>query len=273
MIRQNEMKDAILLIAYGACGLQARNSLSAFADRVRGIYPSCSVRWAFSSDRLRERLARARQKTDSVSKALARLEHENFCRIAVQPLQTIAGMEYEQVCSEVAVAAARGGLNCAVGKPLLDSHADQVATADAILAHLPEQRLPGEDVVLMGHGARHRAVASYAALAEQVLARDGRVHVGTMNGAVMLDDILPRLVSARVWLLPLLSVIGRHAVADMAGAQRESWRSRIEAAGHTCCPVLRGMVENAGIAGIWLRHLDCAVQQLGIGTGRKGHPE
>lgn len=267
------MNDAILLIAYGACCVQAQNSLSAFAGMVRASYPSCSVRWAFSSDRLRERLARARQKTDSVAKALSRLEHENFCRIAVQPLQTIAGMEYEQVCNEVAVAAARGGLQCAVGKPLLDSHEDQLATAEAILAHLPGERLPGEDVVLMGHGARHQAVSSYAGLAELVLARDEHVHVGTMNGAVMLDTILPRLASQRVWLLPLLSVIGRHAIGDMAGQQRESWRSRIEAAGHTCCPVLRGIVEYAGIAGIWLRHLDCAVQQLGIGAGQKGHPE
>lgn len=267
------MKDAILLIAYGACGLQARNSLSAFADMVRSAYPSCSVRWAFSSGRLRERLARARQKSDSVAKALSRLEHENFCRIAVQPLQTIAGMEYEQVCNEVAVAAARGGLRCAVGKPLLSSHEDQVATAEAILAHLPVERKPGEDVVLMGHGARHQAVSSYAVLADLVLARDDHVHVGTMNGAVMLEQILPRLVSQRVWLLPLLSVIGRHAVGDMAGPQQESWRSRIEAAGHTCCPVLRGIVEYAGFAGIWLRHLDCAVQQLGIATGPVGHPE
>lgn len=37
-----------------------------------------------------------------------------------------------------------------------------------------------------------------------------------MNGAVSLEDILPRLTSSRVWLMPLLSVVGRHALQDMA---------------------------------------------------------
>lgn len=258
------MKDAILLIAYGACSMQAQASLNAFAARVRGLYPQCSVRWAISSSRLRERLARARQKSDSVGKALTRLGLENFCRIAVQPLQTIAGREYELVCSEVAGTAGQASLECVVGRPLLSSPEDVRAAASALLAHLPDERRQDEDVVVMGHGARHEAVARYAELAQVAGAADPHVHVGTMNGAVMLDDILPRLVSARVWLMPLFSVVGNHAQTDMAGPQRESWRGRIEAAGHTCCPVLRGTVEYEGFAGIWLRHLASAVSQLGF---------
>ncbi|WP_300951933.1 sirohydrochlorin cobaltochelatase, partial [uncultured Desulfovibrio sp.] len=92
-------------------------------------------------------------------------------------------------------------------------------------------------------------------------ALDARVHVGTMGGAMALEYILPRLTSARVWLMPLLSVVGQHALRDMAGDGAQSWRSRIEARHRLCLPVLRGMAEYPGVAGIWLRHLETAVAE------------
>ena len=93
-------------------------------------------------------------------------------------------------------------------------------------------------------------------------ALDARVHVGTMSGALELEALLPRLTSRRVWLMPLLSVVGRHTLEDMAGDAPDSWRSRIEAAGHTCAPVVRGTAEYRAFADIWLRHLEDAVTAL-----------
>jgi hypothetical protein len=66
----------------------------------------------------------------------------------------------------------------------------------------------------------------------------------------------------KVWLLPLLSTIGKHAEQDMAGDHPASWRGRIEAAGLICRPVLKGTVEYAGFAGIWLEHLARAMARL-----------
>ena len=114
----------------------------------------------------------------------------------------------------------------------------------------------------MGHGSRQQAVTAYAALAGAVQALDARVHVGTMSGALELDALLPRLTSRRVWLMPLLSVVGRHTLEDMAGDAPDSWRSRIEAAGHACAPVVRGTAEYRAFADIWLRHLEDAVAAL-----------
>ena len=98
---------------------------------------------------------------------------------------------------------------------------------------------------------------------------DSRVHVGAMNGAVKLESILPNLASRRVWLMPLLSVVGRHALEDMAGENGHSWRSRIEAQGHQCLPVLMGTAEYADVAEIWLRHLEDAVQSLAAGWEKR----
>ena len=180
----------------------------------------------------------------------------------MQPLQTIPGREHAEVCAAVDEVAAQEGLVCRVGAPLLAEPEDVAQAALALKRHLPPERAPGEDVVLMGHGARHAAVARYGDLAQAVSALDPRVHVGTMNGAVVLEDILPRLTSERVWLMPLLSVVGRHALQDMAGEQAQSWRSRIEADGRQCVPVLKGTAEYAGFAEIWLRHLEDAARSF-----------
>ena len=252
------MRRAILLAAFGAATPQGRQALHAFDAMVRERFAGWSVRWAFTSPLLRERLARARQKSDSVRKALLRLGFERYERVAVQPLQAIAGAEHEEVCAACAEAVEELGLSCRVGAPLLAEPADVEAAARALAAHLPEGRLPHEDVVFMGHGARHAGGSRYADLAAAMRKLDARVHVGTMGDAMALTSILPRLTSDRVWLMPLLSVVGQHALRDMAGEGAGSWRSRIEGERRQCVPVLRGLAEYPGVAEIWLRHLETA---------------
>ena len=245
-------------MAFGAGTLQGRQALHAFDGMVRDRFAGWSVRWAYTSSLLRERLAQARQKSDSVRKALRRLRFERYAEVAVQPLQTIAGAEHEEVCVAAAEANALPGMRCQVGAPLLASQADVDAAARALAGHLPQERRPDEDVVLMGHGARHAAGSRYADLARALRELDARVHVGTMGDAMALESILPRLTSARVWLMPLLSVVGQHALRDMAGEGARSWRSRIESENRQCLPVLKGMAEYPGVAEIWLRHLETA---------------
>lgn len=251
-----------MLVAFGAGSAQGQSALRGFDALVRQRYPGMPVRWAYTSLLLRERMAQARQKSDSVFKALRRLALERFEAVAVQPLQTIPGQEHGEVCAAVEDAVAQDGLRCRVGLPLLATDDDVRETAQALVRHLPPERQAAEDVVFMGHGARHAAVSRYADLALAVHGLDPRVHVGAMNGAALLEDILPVLASPRVWLAPLLSVVGRHALEDMAGAGGHSWRSRIEAQGHQCRPVLVGTAEYAGVAEVWLRHLGDAVQSL-----------
>lgn len=257
-----EMKTAILLVAYGTSSPQGRGSLRQFDAWVRERFPGICVRWALSSELLRTRLTRARQKNDSVLKALRRLCLENFTHVAVQPLQIIPGSEHTDVRADADEAGRLDGLHVSIGTPLLACDEDIRAAAQAVLAHLPEERRADEDVVLMGHGSRKQAVTAYATLAGAVQALDARVHVGTMSGALELEALLPRLTSRRVWLMPLLSVVGRHTLEDMAGDAPDSWRSRIEAAGHTCAPVVRGTAEYRAFADIWLRHLEDAVAAL-----------
>jgi len=79
-----EKVPAILLIAYGSCNAVGLAALRRFEERVRMRFPGRTVRWAYTSEHIRTRLAsQVRAKSDSVTKALKRLILERFCPIAM----------------------------------------------------------------------------------------------------------------------------------------------------------------------------------------------
>ena len=257
------MKQGILLAAFGAGNRQGESALQRFDAEARARFSGVSVRWAFTSLSARERLAMERKKTDSVRKALEKMAFERYTSVAVQPLHCIPGQEYGFVLEDARSLSRERNIVVRVGTPLLHSDEDVAAAAAALSRHLPAERGKDEAVVWVGHGARHPATARYDALARAVQRLDPLVHVGTMSDASALPRLLEELrvrPSRHVWLLPLLSVIGRHALRDLAGAETQSWKSRFEAAGIACTPVLKGSAEYSGFIQIWLDHLELALR-------------
>jgi len=205
-------------------------------------------------------------KTDSVRKALEKMGFEKYTHVAVQSLHIIPGAEYEDLLADGEQMRMQKRLqNVVVGSPLLHTDEDVQRAAEAMLRHLPALRQAGDAVVFMGHGTWHSGDSRYEDLSRAVRSRDEGVFIGTMDGSHTIEDILPALKAGafrRVWLLPLLSVVGRHARKDMAGEGPDSWKSHIEAAGFECLPVLVGVAEYPGFVDIWIRHLGEALQML-----------
>lgn len=259
-------KTGILLAAFGSASPLGEAALALFAGKVRAAFPGLPVRWAYTSGHMRDRLAARGKKTDSVKKALCRMGFERYSHVAVQSLHLIPGLEYEALLRETAAAVREGGpAHIAVGTPLLHDAGDMRRAAGALMAHLPEERRPDEAVVCMGHGTWHTGAGSYGALAAEISRSDPLLFLGTLSGRPGIEELLPAVGAAgarTVWLLPLLSIIGNHAEKDMAGRHGASWRSRIEAAGLACRPVLRGTVEYSGFARIWMDHLATALESL-----------
>ncbi len=262
----NDTRYGILLAAYGASSVTAQATLRNFEALVRTQVPNIPVRWAFTSLAMRSRLAKARKKTDSVHKALQRMAFEKFTHVTVQPLHLLAGFEYGEVCKE-ALKTQELFTDLRVGCALLDENCRPDAmehVAKAMLAGLPSERRPHEAVVFMGHGTRHTSDAWYGQLATCVRGLDPYVWLGTMSGSLDLAHVLAELEQhniTTVWLLPLLAVIGSHALNDMAGDDDTSWKSQLMAAGYTCHPVLRGMVEQEGFARLWVQSLERAMRR------------
>lgn len=261
-MRGKEMKTGILLLAYGAANAEAKTGLSGFEALCRSAFPRLTVRWAFTSETLRDRLARQRQKSDSTVKALMRFHYERFAAVAVQPLQLIPGKEYSDAAEAVRKTCAATGLRFSLGRPLLCGEESIPRAACALCECLPGARKEGDSVIFMAHGARHPAGALYAGLGAALASAAPRTHVAAMSSAPYLEDILPALPAGDVWLMPLLSVAGTHALRDMAGPGAQSWKSRIEASGRRCFPILRGMAEYPAVARLWLNNLAAAINAL-----------
>ncbi len=278
------MKKAILIVAVGAATSQGQAGLKTFSLRVESAFPDLPVRLALTSERVRNRLARQGQKSDSVEKALLKLHYEKFSHVAVQPLYSLAGVEYEEITRTVAEFQQQyPDLRVSVGRPLLscadievlggksmmcrDSSAEIQDIARALLDFLPAARKPTEPVIWMGHGSHHAADNDYATLGAALKRLDPQTFIATMDGAANLDSVLQSIkgpensldLTPRVWLLPLLSIIGRHALEDMAGNNPDSWKSLLEAQGFTVNVVLSGLAENEDIATIWVQRLAEAV--------------
>lgn len=256
------MRTAILLAAYGAGTARGREGALDFEKQCRARFPSMPLRWAYTSPRIRERIALERRKSDSVPKALMRLHYEKYEACAVQPLQAIPGGEYEDVLYGCEGVARETGLKISVGRPLLSGEGGLEATALALLRSLPPERGAAENVIFMGHGARRPAVSLYDRLADALAALDKGIFLGTLSGGRSLEKILPLLVSKRVWLVPLLSLAGGHVLRDMAGDHESSWKSIISAQNHECLPVLKGLSQCPGVSGIWLDNLSLALAAL-----------
>ena len=252
------MKTGILLASFGAGNLQSSATLKKVQAEVEEKF-GLPVRWAYTSETMRQRLAsHAHTKSDSVSKALLRMRFDRYERVIVQSLHLIPGLEYADLRAEAALAVEECGLEVRVGRPLLAEPGDVEKAALALLDHLPADRGPDDAVVCMGHGSLHESETLYLDWAERVKRADTGVFVACMKGSLTLDHILPELLDrapSRIWLLPLLSVVGRHTLDDMAGNRPESWKNRLERAGFDCRADLKGLADGPGFVALWLERL------------------
>jgi sirohydrochlorin cobaltochelatase len=264
----NKRKDAILLVAFGTSVAEAEGAYQNIERLCRRRFPDAALRWAYTSKIVRDKLAAAGRTLDSPLMALARLADEGYDRVTVQSLHVIPGEEYDEVTSAAKrFEGGAGGFRAVtVGLPLLAGPADMQRVVKELQALLPRERQAADAVVLMGHGARHHpSDARYAELARALRRADGKIILGTVEGKPPFEDVaqgLRNIQAQTIWLLPFMAVAGDHARNDLAGDDKESWKSQLEAAGFRCIPVLKGMAEYDGLAEIWLDHLATARQSL-----------
>lgn len=260
-------KKGILLVAFGTTVSEASAALDHLDAQVRERWPELPVRWAYSSRIVREKLAASGVFKDSPATALAKMMDEGFTQVAVQSLHTIPGEEFHnlQKTAQSFVGLPKGMEQIEVGAPLLATHEDLLACAQAMLAVLPPERKADEAAIFMGHGTHHPGNVYYPALQYYVSRLDPLVFVGTVEGAPSLEDVRAELGSHnvdRVYLLPFMAVAGDHALNDLAGDEEDSWKTVLDKDGLTCVPVLRGTAAKKEFAGIWINHLDNALQRL-----------
>ena len=250
----------ILLVAFGSSEASAQISFENIHKKVQQKYPNVSIRWAYTSAIIRNKLAKQGKMLDSPEVALAKMHDEKFTHVAVQSLHTIAGEEYQDLDRTVQAFKMMGAFEkILLGYPLLGTQKDLAQTVDAIIATIPKERKTNEAVVLMGHGTPHPANAFYAALMFQLQLKDPNIFVGTVEGYPDVDlivDLLRKKKIKKAYLMPFMSVAGDHAKNDMAGHEDDSWTSILTKAGIQSTPILKGTAEYDSFIDIWVAHLD-----------------
>jgi sirohydrochlorin cobaltochelatase len=259
------MKTGILFVAHGTGRQKAQQALHAFDAMAADRFPHIPIRWAFTSDYIREKLAGKGWKTDSVIKALEKMRFERYERVAVQSLHIIPGEYTDELAADIAQFRDpdTGFRDIVLGRPLLGTPEDASPVAEAVFSIIPGERRSDEAVILMSHGSDHEGDAMYSALNSILHKRDPLLFTAGMKGALTLEPVLGELKSRhvkRAWLVPLQALAGSHVLKDMCGESPTSWKSILEASGISCECLLKGTAESPAFAAVWLSHLADAVR-------------
>jgi sirohydrochlorin cobaltochelatase len=256
---KKEKKVGILLVAFGSSEQSAQVSFENIEKRAKAAFSGIPIRWAYTSHIIRHKLAGQGKHLDSPEVALSKMIDEGFTHVAVQSLHTIGGAEYHDLRKVVGGFKSMGAFQRIVlGYPLLATQEDMARVVKALMKNLPEERKPGDAVLLMGHGTHHPSNAFYAALMYQIQLVDSNVFVGTVEGFPDIDLMKEQLEKKgvkKVFLMPFMSVAGDHAKNDMAGEEDDSWISILTKAGFECVPILKGMAEYDDFADMWVNHI------------------
>jgi sirohydrochlorin cobaltochelatase len=271
---------AIVLVPYGSYYPQAIDTYNRIKAAYEREFPSSTVRLAFTSQLMREKLI---EKDGTVIPSpfasLAQLFDLGYKSAIVQSLQIVPGGEFHQIAS--LVKGMKGNESKSsfehleIGLPLLGGLEDCKRVSSLISAFLKrtaENRLDqeeprdpdGEAVLLVGHGTSHPADSLYCLMA-QILRKDhSHVFLGTLEGFPGIADVISELEASgakKVKILQFLLVSGGHVMKDLAGGGPDSWKSLLEQNGFEVDMQLEPMGEREEIISIFLEHTRSAMKK------------
>ena len=147
-------KSGTLLVAFGTSMESARPAI----DGIEQSYTQRKdgpVLLAFTSDIIRNKLAREGKPVLSVNAAMHEMAKLGVTDLRIQSLHIAPAEEYSQLERMVVKNITKNPgtfKTVKVGYPLLVSEKDLDDVVKVVLASLPADRKPGDAVVLMGHG-------------------------------------------------------------------------------------------------------------------------
>ncbi len=259
-------KPAIVLAAFGTT-TEAFDTYSHFEAKVKERFPGYEIRWAFTSHKVRHKVAKEKgQKLNDLATTLRELKAAGYTRLAIQSLHIVPGEEWDK--KVVQVSREIPGLKVALGKPLLSSPQDQESVLQTLAQTFPKD-LNHTAVVLMAHGSpTPEGTTTYLAFSRLLRARypHQNVFLGTVEGKPTKDEAFEAVKQANpaaVVLMPFMFVAGEHVAKDMLGADPESWKSELlKQKAYRIEGITKGLGYQDGIIAIYLDHLAQALKSL-----------
>ena len=277
----------LLVVSFGTSFNDSRaTDIKGIEDALAQAYPEWSVRRAFTAQIIINHVqARDGEKIDNMDQALERAVANGVKTLVVQPTHLMHGAEYDEMCE--ALDAYKDKIeNIVVAEPLLGEvgsdatviNADKEAVAKAVVAaaeadgsfeSMAKAAEEGTALVLMGHGTAHVAKVTYSQMQTQMNELGYKnVFIGTVEGEpeeTSCESVIEAVKAAgytKVVLRPLMVVAGDHANNDMAGADEDSWKSMIEAAGLATECQIAGLGRIDAVQDLYVAHTQAAMDTL-----------
>jgi sirohydrochlorin cobaltochelatase len=260
-----DTEPALVLTAFGT-STAASDTYRHIEAKVKERFPGHEIRWAFTSEKVRRKVAQEQGKElQDLSRTLKDLHAAGVTRVAVQSLHVVPGEEWQEVIRE---SKSVPGLQVALGKPLLNDQADLARTLAALGQIFPPD-LKQTAVVLVGHGSPSPQGEQTYQTFEKLLRSsypEQNVFLGMIAGKPGRDEALAAVQRSgvtAVLLVPFMLVAGEHVNNDILGDGPESWKSRLRSQGAARVEgVRRGLGYNDDIINIYLDHLQEALGAL-----------
>ena len=265
--QDNIGENELLVLSFGTSFNDSRRlTIGAIEDQLEKSFPDYSVRRGFTANIVIDHVAkRDGEKIDDIDESLKRAVDNGVKNLVVQPTHLMNGLEYEELKGDIAQYSDAFD-KIAIGQPLLSSDDDFSRVENAIVDWTKDYDDGETAIVFMGHGTSANSNGVYQKM-QDLLTKDGHTNyfVGTVEATPSLDDVMAAVKKGnykRVVLEPLMVVAGDHANNDMAGDDKDSWKSQFEAAGYQVECLLRGLGENETIRQIYVEHAQAAIDSL-----------
>jgi sirohydrochlorin cobaltochelatase len=260
----SKANPAIVLAAFGTT-TEAFDTYNHFETKVRERFPGYEIRWAFTSHKVRHKVAKEKgEKLNDLATALRELTAAGYSRVAIQSLHIVPGEEWDK--KVVQISREIPGLKVALGKPLLSSPEDQERVLQTVAQTFPKD-VKDTAVVLMAHGSPvPEGEKAYKAFDRLLRSRYQNVFLGAVEHQPAKKEAFEAVKQAdpvAVILMPFMFVAGEHAAKDMLGDDPESWKSELlKQKAYRIEGIKQGLGYQDGIIAIYLDHLAQALKSL-----------
>ena len=229
--QDNIGENELLVLSFGTSFNDSRRlTIGAIEDQLEKSFPDYSVRRGFTANIVIDHVAkRDGEKIDDIDESLKRAVDNGVKNLVVQPTHLMNGLEYEELKGDIAQYSDAFD-KIAIGQPLLSSDDDFSRVENAIVDWTKDYDDGETAIVFMGHGTSADSNGVYQKM-QDLLTKDGHTNyfVGTVEATPSLDDVMAAVKKGnykRVVLEPLMVVAGDHANNDMAGDDKDSWKSQ-----------------------------------------------
>jgi len=288
--KPKEVKSAIVVAHFGTTVPSGLAAILNINHAIRQAYPNTEVRTTFTSNIIRrvwkKRQAEPQKWLDqgipkdilyvkNIIATIGDLVEDGYTDIIVQPShmfymeQSYDLQQYINGLASITTTKERWNpfTHLVMGRPALGGpgnkhpyHEDIAAAVATLADDAAMARKNGAMLVYLGHGNEYWSTGIYGETEKKMREAypDAATFIGVVEGVPSLEDTITRMHATgikKVILKPFMIVAGDHATNDMAGDEKDSWKSILVQAGYEVQPVLKGLGENDAFAQLFVDHI------------------